>query len=221
MGAMNQRRVLVMLLTGLCSGAGAAAPAMGAQEEDRKDQAKEQEETPADEARRGERTRSSLYETGRVMEVPMRGGAGASGGSEGSGGREGGALETGLGLGAGNEAAVRQYQAAPVQSRRSGVVDPETLAMEASLRFEDLPACRLEIARRAQILPSEVRAGQILLRWSIRADGSVAPLDVVQVTPAHPDLARCVKRVMSGWRFTRPRGGAAAMVQRTYTFPAL
>jgi hypothetical protein len=107
--------------------------------------------------------------------------------------------------------------AAPM--RPHGVIDPRILDREVTDHFTQIAGCRVEVARAKQVKPPDVIADQLLLRWTIEPDGSTAATDVVAIAPVDLGVMDCAKRVMSQWRFTRPRGGPLN-VERRFTFAA-
>jgi hypothetical protein len=106
--------------------------------------------------------------------------------------------------------------AAPA-ARPSGVINPRVLDKEIAERFTDIWGCRVEAARARQVPPNQIVADRLLLRWIIQSDGSTGPTDVVATEPVDLAVMDCAKRVMSQWKFTRPRGGPMA-VERPFTF---
>jgi hypothetical protein len=105
---------------------------------------------------------------------------------------------------------------APV-SRPAGVISPRVLEKEIGERFTDIWGCRVEVARMRQVTPNQIVADRLLLRWTIEPDGSTGPTDVVATEPVDLAVMDCAKRVMSQWKFSRPRGGAMP-VERPFTF---
>ena len=120
-----------------------------------------------------------------------------------------------------NEKSISRAQSslAVAPTRPHGVIDPRVLDKEVSDRFVQIAGCRVEVARAKQVKPPEVVADQLLLRWTIEPDGSTTSTDVVAIAPVDLGVMDCAKRVMSQWRFTRPRGGPLA-VERRFTFAA-
>jgi len=102
-------------------------------------------------------------------------------------------------------------------ARRQGVLDQRVLDREVAAHFADVASCRVEVARAKQIKPPQVVADQILLRWTIDADGSTSATDVVAIAPVDLGIMDCTKRAMSQWTFSRPRGGSMA-VERKFKF---
>ena len=101
--------------------------------------------------------------------------------------------------------------------RPSGVIDARLLNKEIAERFTDIAGCRVEVARAKQVKPAEVVADKLLLRWIIEPDGTTGSTDVVAVTPVDLGIMDCAKRVMSQWKFSRPRGGSMT-VERGFSF---
>jgi hypothetical protein len=102
-------------------------------------------------------------------------------------------------------------------ARPSGVIDARVLDREIAQRFADIAGCRVEVARAKQVKPAEIVADKLLLRWIIEPDGSIGSTDVVAIMPVDLGIMDCAKRVMSQWKFTRPRGGPMT-VERPFTF---
>jgi hypothetical protein len=97
----------------------------------------------------------------------------------------------------------------------AGVIDQAVLDREVQARLFSAQDCRLEVARRKQVAPSEVVADPLILRWTILPSGSVVSTAVVSSTLDDAELADCLKKQMVSWVFTRPRGGPVS-VQRTF-----
>jgi hypothetical protein len=102
-------------------------------------------------------------------------------------------------------------------ARPTGVIDPRVLNREITDHFQDIAGCRVEVARAKQVMPAQIVADKLLLRWTIAPDGSTAATDVVAIQPVDLGIMDCAKRVMSQWTFTRPRGGPLT-VERPYSF---
>ena len=105
---------------------------------------------------------------------------------------------------------------APVRAT-SGFIDPRVLDREIADKFTQIAGCRVEVARSKQVMPPQVVADTLLLRWIIERDGSTGSTEVVATAPIDLGVMDCAKRVMSQWRFTTPRGGAKA-IERSFTF---
>ena len=67
--------------------------------------------------------------------------------------------------------------------------------------------CRIEVARRKQVPPSEVVSAPMTLRWTILPSGAVSSTAVIITTVDDADLAECVKTQMVSWTFRRLSGG--------------
>ena len=91
------------------------------------------------------------------------------------------------------------------------------LDKEIAERFADISACRVDVARGKQVMPSQVVADKLMLRWIIQPDGTTASTEVVAIAPIDMGIMDCAKRVMSQWTFTRPRGGPLP-VERPFQF---
>src|SRR5436309_4882301 len=104
-------------------------------------------------------------------------------------------------------------------ARAHGVIDPRVLDREVADHFPDIVSCRVEVARAKQVKPPQVVADQLLLRWTIDADGSISSTEIVAIAPVDMGVMDCAKRVMSQWTFSRPRGGPVA-VERRFKFAA-
>lgn len=89
---------------------------------------------------------------------------------------------------------------------RSGVED-DGLTREIAARLAAAQGCRIEVARRKQVAPSEVVSAPMTLRWTILPSGAVSSTAVAITTVEDADLADCVKRQMVSWNFPRLSGG--------------
>jgi hypothetical protein len=105
---------------------------------------------------------------------------------------------------------------APVP-RPVGTIDPRVLNREIADHFQDIAVCRVDVARAKQLMPAQIVADKLLLRWIIEPDGSTGQTDVVAIAPVDLSIMDCAKRVMSQWTFTRPRGGPMT-VERPFAF---
>ena len=99
----------------------------------------------------------------------------------------------------------------------SGFIEPRILDKEISERFAQIADCRIEVARAKQVPPTQVVADKLLLRWIIEPDGTTGQTEVVATAPVDLGIMDCAKRVMSQWKFTRPRGGPKA-IERPFSF---
>jgi len=97
----------------------------------------------------------------------------------------------------------------------AGVVDEAVLDREVRARLSAAQDCRIEVARRKQVAPSEVVASPLTLRWTILPSGGVASTAVIASALDDAELADCLKKQMVSWVFTGPRGGPVS-VERTF-----
>ena len=102
-------------------------------------------------------------------------------------------------------------------SRPRGVINQRVLDKEIAERFAEISACRVDVARLKQVMPTQVVADKLMLRWIIQPDGTTASTEVVAIAPVDLAIMDCAKRVMSQWTFTRPRGGPMP-VERPFKF---
>jgi hypothetical protein len=102
-------------------------------------------------------------------------------------------------------------------ARPTGTIDARVLNREIADHFQDIAGCRVDVARAKQVMPAQIVADKLLLRWTIEPDGSTGATDVVAIQPVDLGIMDCAKRVMSQWTFTRPRGGPLT-VERPYSF---
>jgi len=80
--------------------------------------------------------------------------------------------------------------------------------------------CRFDVARRRRVLPQNVPAGTLTVRWTIEANGGVRDAEALSVHGTDPEVAACAKRVLSSWHFLKPAEGQV-VVERTLTFRPL
>jgi hypothetical protein len=85
-------------------------------------------------------------------------------------------------------------------------------------RANELRACRAEVASDRRVGESNVTAGSVMVRWTVRADGSVAQSEVVALSDTDPALLGCVKRRLGTWTFARPAAGAPTHFEHRLTF---
>jgi hypothetical protein len=105
----------------------------------------------------------------------------------------------------------------PPPAAASARMDP--VAEEQYLTVEHrVQACRVEVARRRRVLPAEVAAGAVTLRWTVEATGRVKNAEAVAVQATDLEVAACAKRVITEWVFPKSRSGSVT-VERTYRFP--
>jgi len=106
---------------------------------------------------------------------------------------------------------------ASVAAPPSGIIGAETLQREIDLHFASLAGCRLEVARKERLTLDAVTAGRLALRWTILPTGHTAATEVVPLEQTDLQLLDCIKRRMSFWEFTRPKGGSVR-VSRPFAF---
>ena len=114
-------------------------------------------------------------------------------------------------------AATALAEAATAPRGPTGVIDNRALEREIAERFGTIDDCRVEVARSHQVLPTDVTAVTLLLRWTIERDGTTSATEVVATNAVDIAVMDCAKRVMSRWTFSRPRGGTVS-VERAFLF---
>ncbi|HET6284814.1 MAG TPA: hypothetical protein VFH73_27910 [Polyangia bacterium] len=118
------------------------------------------------------------------------------------------------------EARVRRVQA---NSSGKDAAPPNTAALGDYQYNKALTAaeeCHLDVARRRGVVPQNVPAGSMTIRWTIEATGVVRDAEALSVSGTDPEVAACAKRILTGWHFIRPTGGQV-VVERTLTFRPL
>lgn len=78
-------------------------------------------------------------------------------------------------------------------------------------------ACRVEVARRRQISPSKLAANEVVVHFTVQANGHVREAEAVSAPGTDLEIAACAKRVVSDWVFAKHTGRDIA-AQRTYHF---
>jgi hypothetical protein len=101
----------------------------------------------------------------------------------------------------------------------SASVDWRRLQGEVSQRFGDLEACRNKVARQGKVAVEDLRAGLVVLRWTILPSGRTAGSVVYQQRETELALLRCVRARMDAWRFT-PASRDPIVIEQTYDFQA-
>lgn len=107
--------------------------------------------------------------------------------------------------------------AAALAPRPPGTIDEQVLAEEIAAQLEPMEDCRTSVARRKQVVASDVAADRLTLRWIIAETGQAFGAEVVATTPTDDGVLDCVKRQMAGWTFSRPSGGPLP-IERDFTF---
>jgi hypothetical protein len=123
---------------------------------------------------------------------------------------------TDLKAGAGDRAPGDALNRALATSARSR---EQTAGLAEEFRPTDskVASCRIEVARRRQVLPSKVTAESVVVRFTVEASGRVHDAEAVWVTATDPEVAACAKRVVSSWTFPKRLAGPTT-VERTYHF---
>jgi hypothetical protein len=98
-------------------------------------------------------------------------------------------------------------------------VDWRRLQGEVSQRFGDLEACRNKVARQEKVAVEDLRAGLVVLRWTILPTGRTAGSVVYQQRETELALLKCVRARMAAWQFT-PASGDPIVIEQTYDFQA-
>jgi hypothetical protein len=109
--------------------------------------------------------------------------------------------------------------ASPAPGGESASVDWRRLQGEVSQRFGDLEACRNKVARQGKVAVEDLRAGLVVLRWTILPSGRTAGSVVYQQRETELALLRCVRARMDAWQFT-PASRDPIVIEQTYDFQA-
>jgi len=96
---------------------------------------------------------------------------------------------------------------------------PRAVQDAVTVRLRELNACRVEVARDKHRSPRDVRAGTLLVRWTIGLDGSVSGAEVVAMTPVDPAIMECAQQTIARWKFAAPDQGPLA-IERRHRFPS-
>lgn len=75
--------------------------------------------------------------------------------------------------------------------------------------------CRIEVARRRRVVPTQVSAGTVVLRFTVEPSGRVRDAEAVSAANTDLDVAACAKRVLSDWTFAKHASGDI-QVERSY-----
>lgn len=95
-------------------------------------------------------------------------------------------------------------------------IDP-ILASKVDLTVASFEQCRVAVARRRHVRPSEVQAGTVKVRWTIEAKGGVRDSEVVTAVETDVTVAACVKRVVASADLTSPDQRTVTL-ERRFTF---
>lgn len=96
---------------------------------------------------------------------------------------------------------------------------PPVVQHQITARLRELRGCRVRVAHDKHLAPAQLRAGAVLLRWTIGGDGTVSGTEVVEQTPVDPALLECAQQTISKWTFPVPDKGPIP-VERRYRFQA-
>ena len=109
-------------------------------------------------------------------------------------------------------------QPPPLPVARS--VPSDVLALDTNMpaRISDLLACRMEIALDRRVKLEHVKAGIVLLRWTVQPGGGVSRAETVAQRKTDPEVLSCVRRKMEAWIFIRAPGGEPLPIQQTLKF---
>lgn len=101
----------------------------------------------------------------------------------------------------------------------AGHADHAPVLSEEEFRETDAPvsACRVEVARRRQISPQKLAAKEVVVHFTVQANGHVRDAEAVSAPGTDLEIAACAKRVVSDWVFAK-HAGRAITAQRTYHF---
>lgn len=105
--------------------------------------------------------------------------------------------------------------ASPAASAQPAKIPVPRAVQEAvTVRLRELNACRIDVAREKHRAPKDLRAGTLLLRWTIGLDGSVSGAEVVAMTPVDPAIMECARQTIAKWKFAAPDQGPLAIERR-------
>ena len=96
---------------------------------------------------------------------------------------------------------------------------PPALQQQIAARLRELNGCRVQVARDKHVPPAQVRAGAVVLRWTIGPDGKVSGVEVVEQTPVDPAVLECTQQAITKWTFPVPDNGPLP-IERHYRFHA-
>lgn len=96
---------------------------------------------------------------------------------------------------------------------------PHPVQQQVTVHLRELNECRIQVARDKHVPPAQVRAGAVLLRWTIGLDGTVSGTEVVEQTPVDPAVLECAQQAITKWKFPVPDKGPLS-VERHYRFHA-
>ncbi|MDX2023859.1 MAG: AgmX/PglI C-terminal domain-containing protein [Deltaproteobacteria bacterium] len=133
----------------------------------------------------------------------VKSGTGGSGkGASISGLRGGGSIEGASTGSVGGEKSVKAVVSSAAPSV-DGELDPNIVAKEVKRRLGAVKVCYERALKRNPAL-----SGKIVVVWTITPEGTVTGIDVENDSLGDPEVAQCIKKNISGWRFPRPAGGS-------------
>ena len=106
-----------------------------------------------------------------------------------------------------------------IPGQPAATVDWRRLQGEVSQRFGDLEVCRNKIARQEKVAVEDLRAGLVVLRWTILPSGQTAGTVVYQQRETELALLKCIRGRMQAWQFT-PASSDPIVIEQTYDFKA-
>jgi len=84
-----------------------------------------------------------------------------------------------------------------------GELDPNIVAKEVRSRIGAVKACYDRALKKNPNL-----SGKIVVHWTITPAGTVSGVDMETDSVGDPEVATCIKQLISRWRFPAPSGGA-------------
>ncbi len=90
----------------------------------------------------------------------------------------------------------------PTLPRATGLSEQEYQQTERSVAN-----CRIEVARRRRVVPAQVSAGTVVVRFTVERSGRVRDAEAVWAANTDLEVAACAKRVVSEWTFSKHASG--------------
>lgn len=130
--------------------------------------------------------------TGKVANIAgLRGGGSIAGG------------DTGSGVSERRVTGIVKSEAPAVD----GELDPNLVAKEVRQRMGAIKACYERALKRNPKL-----SGKVKVRWTITPAGTVTGVEIDDDSMGDPEVASCIRGLISRWRFPAPSGGAVEVV---------
>jgi hypothetical protein len=107
----------------------------------------------------------------------------------------------------------------PAPAAAPNVVLPHSVQQQVTARLRELDTCPTKAARDKHVPAAQIRAGALLLRWTIGLDGTVSGTELVEQTPVDPAVLECARQTITKWTFPVPDKGPLP-VERRYRFHA-